>query len=105
MKRAAMKQAAMTSSLKPRPAFGRRRDARQRQGRQALPARHVHEVQKGKPLSLDAGELRRLCVAADRVDLPADDGARRHEGVDYYQRRRDHQHTCGPSDTVTIISN
>jgi hypothetical protein len=39
------------------------------------------------------------------LDLPADDGARRHEGVERDQRRRDHQHTCVPSDTVTFISN
>jgi hypothetical protein len=32
-------------------------------------------------------------------------GARRHEGVEHDQRQRDHQHTCVPSDTVTIISN
>jgi hypothetical protein len=45
-----------------------------------------------------------LCVAADRVDLRADDGARRPEGVEQDQGRRDHQHTCVPSDTVTKIS-
>jgi hypothetical protein len=39
------------------------------------------------------------------VDLPADDGARRHEGVEHDQRRCDHQHTCVPSDTVINTSN
>ena len=104
MKRAAMKQAAMTSSLKPRPAFGvavpRGKDKAGKCCRHAM-------FTKFRKTSRSAlmPESFAAFVAADRVDLPADDGARRHEGVDYYQRRRDHQHTCGPSATVTIISN
>ncbi len=51
----------------------------------------------GPPLIVD--------VEATADHLPADDGARRHEGVEHDQRRRDHQHACIPSDTLTTISN
>ena len=79
-----MKQAAMTSSSKPRPAFGVAVLRRAAKIRPASAGEHAHvdEGQEGQPLGLDARQLRRLGVAAQRVDAPADRGARGDEDVE-----------------------
>ena len=86
-----MKQAAMTSSSKPSAGLGRRgveargEDQAGERGQHA----HVDEGQEGQPLGLDARQLCRLLVAADRVDPPADRGAPGHEAIERDQRRHD----------------
>ena len=89
-----MKQAAITSSSKPSAGLGRRRvePGREDQAGECRQHTHVDEGVEGQPLGLDAGQLRRLLVAADRVDPPADGRAHGDEGVDHDQRRHDDQH-------------
>ena len=53
---------------------------------------HVDEGAEGQALGLDARQLRRLLVAAQRIDAPADGRARGHEGVERDQQRHDDQH-------------
>ena len=53
---------------------------------------HVDKGEEGQPLGLDAGEFCRLLIAADRIDLPADCGARCNEAIERDQCDHDHQH-------------
>ena len=73
-----MKQAAMTSSSKPSAGLRRRgvEPRREHQAGQRRQHAHVDEGQEGQPLGLDARQLRRLLVAAQRIDAPADGRAR-----------------------------
>jgi hypothetical protein len=85
-----MKQAAMTSSSKPVPALGvavlrRGKDEPGERGQNA----HVDEGQEREPLSLDARQFCCFRIAADRVDLPADRRAPRHETIERDQRGHD----------------
>ena len=72
-----MKTAAMASSSQPTPSNGpeaveRADEDHAGEGRQDG---HVHHDEEVDLLGLDAGELGGVAVAADRVDVPADDGA------------------------------
>ena len=53
---------------------------------------HIDEGEEGQPLGLDTGELGRLLIAADRIDLPANRGARGDEAVECDQRDHDHHY-------------
>ena len=86
-----MNTAAITSSSKPRPAFGRRGVEARGEDQAGKPRQHAHvdEGEEGQALGLDAGQLGRLLVAAQRIDAPADRGAVGHEGIERDQHRHD----------------
>ena len=50
---------------------------------------HVHHDEEVDALAANAGELSRVAVAADCVDVPTDDRAGRDEAVDEHQRAED----------------
>src|SRR3989344_2610113 len=79
-----MKQAAITSSSKPRPALGAP------QHRHA----HVDEGIEREPLGLDARELGRLLVAAHGIDAAADGGAAG-DKVEQHDQQRHHDEHVG----------
>ena len=89
-----MKQAAITSSSKPGPALGvavLSRAAKIEPG-QRRQQPHIGESVEGQAMGLDARQPRRLLVAAERVDPPADNHAGGDEGVERDQRGHDDQH-------------